>query len=279
MINVNTEYELRIKKIYQLISALNGVQHIDVQHNVNIKGKSGCTHQIDVYWKFCLMDVEHQVAIECKNYSSPVSIGKIRDFNSVLQDIGNITGVFVTKTGYQSGAIKYAANQNIKLMEFRQPNDSDWDGRIKDISVTINISSSEIKNRNIVVNAEWISENINTTPVNGFTLCRNNNEIKIIDKNSNELTNFHELDNSLPLHVSNETLFHTYTFDDAFIKSNDGELLKISKIEYKYNVITHEEKFIIEGDNIAKSILKNITTGDGYLLNKDDLIKEFHGSE
>lgn len=43
------------------------------------------------------MGVTHRVAIECKNYSSEVSVGKVRDFFGVLHDISNVNGIFRPK--------------------------------------------------------------------------------------------------------------------------------------------------------------------------------------
>lgn len=60
-----------------------------VQHNVKLKDKSGCEHQIDVYWEYEIAGNKHRVAIECKNYNSLVPIGKVRDFKGVLENTEN----------------------------------------------------------------------------------------------------------------------------------------------------------------------------------------------
>ena len=117
MTNENTEYEKLAQEIYQAISYAEAVKNINVQHNVKLPGKSGCNHQIDVYWEFEMMGIKHCVAIECKNYSSEVSVGKVRDFFGVLHDVGNTKGIFVTKVGYQSGAEKFANHYGIVLKE------------------------------------------------------------------------------------------------------------------------------------------------------------------
>lgn len=84
--NPNTEYEKFAQEIYQ--GLINAEGHtIDVKHNIKLMGKSGQEHQIDVYWEYELAGVKQKVAIECKNYNSPVPIGKIRDFHSVLSDL------------------------------------------------------------------------------------------------------------------------------------------------------------------------------------------------
>jgi predicted helicase len=135
----SVEYEKLTQEIYQALHDAEGFNTIKVQHNVNIPGKSGCEHQIDVYWEFKVAGETHRIAIECKNYSSNVSVGRIRDFFGVLHDIGNIKGIFVTRVGYQSGAKKFAAYYGISAKEMRFPTDDDWKGRIKDIHTTFHL--------------------------------------------------------------------------------------------------------------------------------------------
>jgi hypothetical protein len=68
-----------------------------------------------VYWEFVLGGVTHKVAVECKDYKSAVSVGRIRDFSAALDDIGGIKGIFLTKVGYQSGAKQFAQGKGIAL--------------------------------------------------------------------------------------------------------------------------------------------------------------------
>lgn len=143
--NENTEYELLTKKIYQLLLNYQGFDNIEVKHNIKIKGKSGVEHQIDVFWEFKIADIPHRVAIECKNYNSSITLGRIRDFHSVLQDIGNVYGIIVTKTAFQSGVMEYAKHHEIGLKLLRNPIEDDWDGRLKRIEIDINIVVPQIK--------------------------------------------------------------------------------------------------------------------------------------
>ena len=85
--NNSTEYELFTREIYQQLVDADTVKATKVQHNVKLEGKSGQKHQIDVYWEYEIAGVTHKVAIECKNYSKPIAIGKVRDFYGVLSDL------------------------------------------------------------------------------------------------------------------------------------------------------------------------------------------------
>lgn len=110
-----------------------------MERNISIPGRSGVAHQIDVYWKFKIANVEHTVLIECKDYASPLQFQHVRSFFAVAHDIGNCQGLMVTKTGFQSGAAEFAKHYGIGLKILREPTEEDWKGRIKDIHFDIGI--------------------------------------------------------------------------------------------------------------------------------------------
>lgn len=115
-IKLDTEYELLVREFHQSLLKAEGVEHIDVRHNVKIVGKSGASHQIDVYWKFSYAGVVYQTCIECRHYNSRVKKSHIAAFAEILRDIGPSTGIFATTIGYQSGAIALANHNNIRLL-------------------------------------------------------------------------------------------------------------------------------------------------------------------
>ena len=88
---------------------------IIISRNVKLL-RNGYTDEIDIYYEFTKAKIRHRVAIECKNYSSPVEISKIRDFHGKISRSQNITGVFISSNGFQSGAKSYAIEHGIILM-------------------------------------------------------------------------------------------------------------------------------------------------------------------
>ena len=44
-----------------------------------------------------MANVTSRFAIECKNYNQTISLGRIRDFHSIIRDIGNTNGIMVTR--------------------------------------------------------------------------------------------------------------------------------------------------------------------------------------
>lgn len=101
------EYERFVQDVYKVLNANDGLSDVVVQHNVKLKGISR-EHQIDVYWQFSYGTVTYRVAVECKDYQKPVTAEKIEAFRSTLLDIGNIQGIFASRSGFQAGAQQVA---------------------------------------------------------------------------------------------------------------------------------------------------------------------------
>lgn len=260
--NENTEYEKLVQDIYQAINDAEGVKNIDVRHNTKLPGKSGCNHQIDVYWEFEMMGINHCVAIECKNYSSEVSVGKVRDFFGVLHDVGNTKGIFVTKVGYQSGAEKFANYYGIVLKELRFPTEKDWEGRVKNIELTIHALFINIKERKFEVDIDWILANSSFKEGDQIPLEGMTNELKIVDSSGRLITTLHDLENSLPRDTPEISKRAHSEFSDGFlIDPSSGQRFKINSIRYLYDVVLKKQTSITEGDAIAKAILKDVSSG------------------
>lgn len=85
-------------------------RRIKVQGNITKE-----RHEIDVYYQFEKAGVIHKVAIECKFTARPVEKADVMEFHGKLNDIGNIIGIMVSKSGYQKGALNYGNSFNIEL--------------------------------------------------------------------------------------------------------------------------------------------------------------------
>ena len=217
MTNENTEYEMLAQEIYQAISDAEGIKNLSVQHNIKLPGKSGCKHQIDVYWEFEMMGIKHCVAIECKNYSSEVSVGKVRDLFGVLHDVGNTKGIFVTKVGYQSGAEKYANYYGISLKELRFPTTKDWEGRVKDIVLTITAYFINIKERKFDIDIDWLLQNSSYKEGDQISVAGMADQLKIVDGAGHQITTLHEIENLLPRDQEQINKEANRKFDEAFL--------------------------------------------------------------
>lgn len=267
--NEDTAYERLVQEIYQAIHDQEAVATVDVEHNKTIQGKSGCSHQLDVYWEFNVAGVLHRVAIECKNWNSDVPIGRIRDFFGVLHDIGNIKGIFVTKIGYQSGAKQFAEFYGIDLKEARIPTHTDWEGRVKDIVLHFTSISTRVKNRDIDLDQDWIRRNTEFATGEQLRLAGQNNEIFLYDSHGEKLTSMYDLEQKLPHSWERaEDMVHTYHFDDAYLYPS-GTPIKINSVRYTYDVETYEQETVSEGDEIVRAILRDVNSGELKALRQD----------
>ncbi|MCP1375167.1 restriction endonuclease [Dyella lutea] len=109
--------EQDVKTVYSYLLNMKD-EGVVVANNVFMTGKSGVQHEIDVYYEFARAGIRHRVTIECKDWASAVSKGNIQEFESKLRDIGNITGVVVSRNGYQSGADTFAKHCDILPLVF-----------------------------------------------------------------------------------------------------------------------------------------------------------------
>lgn len=231
-------FELFVKSIYEEILALDGYDNINVAHDVKLLGRSGQPHQIDVYWEFKLAGIVHRVAVECKEYTNTISVGKIRDFYGALEDIGNIHGIFVTTKGYQSGAITFAKHKDISLKIVQAPTDEDID--LYEGVKTIFINCHALCITNVIVapilDVEWALKNTELKEGEQLSFNALTNEIKVFDSSYNFLGTFHDFENKLPREPENtENLTYTYDLNDAFIHILNSKYppLKLKCIQYK----------------------------------------------
>lgn len=276
-INPNTEYEKFAQEVYkhQHLFEADGITLLGVKHNVILVGKSGCKHQIDVYWEYKIKGIIKKVAIECKNYNSKVSIGKVRDFYGVLSDLTDIAGIMVTKKGYQSGAKKYATFHGINLHELRTPNEEENDlGKIE-LDITSNIS---IRRRLFLLDEEWIKSNLSILKgyrefLQIFSSNLNFSEsfhmdyypleiIKdsgIVDENSKIISSFNRLEESLPSKIVEPE--YIFSFNYAYVDTRSLGRVKIKEIKYSYINEKQTTLFTIDAQHFVKAVLKDALSG------------------
>ena len=270
--NKNTEYEQFTRKVFAGLSSQKRVKTIKLQHNVKLLGNSGTRHQIDVYWEYEKDGQLHKVAIECKNYTNKVSIGIVRDFYGVIDDIDDLQGIMITKAGYQSGAKKYAASKNILLKELRTPIgkeslagriitdfhismrrclylvDEDWAKQhgfdIKPYLRWLDMMSIEHK-------SQWVNASHIPIERKGDDIYNSQKEI---------ITSHEEIEATIP-DTLEEDSSHTIPFEDAYIDSRSWGLVKIKEIKYEYTNETHRSVMDIDARDFIEAILKDVESG------------------
>lgn len=280
MANNGKDYELFVANLQQ---ALLNAEQVTTQKNISIEvnkkllDSCGIEREFDIYWEYELAGFVYKTVIECKDYSSKVSVEKIDALIGKVKDLPDLKAVFATKMGYQSGAKAKAEQNKIDLLIVREQNDSDWtdiDGTpfIKTICINTHIiSPAQIQKFTPLLDAKWIEQNTNIdiSQLRGFSGL--NNQIFIENSKDAKKYSLLELANMLsPIGDNKYGVFNKEeTFDDAFICYDD---LRLKLLGYKVKYFINEPiKSIFEIDfskelvgvieylqkGIKKSIFKN----------------------
>lgn len=275
--NEAIQYEQLTQSIYQAILRNESSNNIQVEHNVDVIGRSGVAHQIDVLWRFKQAGIEHTVLIECKNYATRLTLEKVRNFFGVLHDVGNAQGLIVTKTGYQSGAAEFANYYGIGLKILRKPTDLDWQGRMKDIHIKIvakSVVSTEDKPLSVQVKIK-AKDNLQKVRLEKLNDAGSLNvpsvpDLCLLDENGQVASE--EMRWWLPRQINtlDKEEGGPYTqnmkLEGKNIMINEGELdeelVAIDELEITYFVEAYSREVISHGANIVDAILKDYNTNN-----------------
>lgn len=232
-----------------------------------MEGRSGCKHQIDVYWEYENNGVVHRVAIECKNYNNAVSKGKVCAFQGVLSDLDNIEGIMITKKSYQSGARKYAKQYGILLKELREPEYGETIiGKFE--------QNFHIEMRQTLFKVDEIWANEHNIDLEGYKQRMDFISVHKTHKWSNAahiplpykdrlirnsagiiITTLDILEKQIPDHPTNDFPI-VFQYDDAYISTSWGSV-KILEIMYAYEIEDRKNIISIDAEGFVKAILKD----------------------
>lgn len=247
----STEYELFVKDVLEKINATSGWENLKLQHNVVLTGKSGASHQIDIYWEFTAGIVTHKVAVECKGYSSAVTKEKIASFFGVLSDLDGVQGVYASQMGYQKGAVQFAKSNGIKLLEIRRPIKVDHKGRIWNIGINIQMKSRI----NVVFRVDADKELCTEDELKTIEGSSDPNSVFIEDAGNRK--SFYQILNEVK-DDGNPHQVYDFKYQDAYlIKGN--RCIRIKGLHIEYDVVSSEDEIVIRGDDVIKSLVKDIS--------------------
>ena len=270
--NPNTEYELFTQSVYQQLLNYHHIGITNVQHNLKLKGRSGCEHQIDVYCEYEKNGVSHRVAIECKNYNKRVPKEKVCAFQGVLADLGDVEGIMVTKEGYQKGAKTYAKKYGISLKELRSPKVGET------VIGTIEIHMhAEIRHTRFKIDEEWAkNNNFNVQQHREFYAMLDYTHAEswksathipletvnniVIDSKGKKITTLEELKKKISnSHTSEYPI--VFKFDDAYIECKHFGPVKILEVKYEFENKVQQATIDMDAGEFVKAILKDAISG------------------
>lgn len=269
--NPNTDFELFTQRIYQKLVDNDVLKPTTVQHNVKLKGKSGCEHQIDVFWEYEIAGNMHRVAIECKNYDSQVPIGKVRDFFGVLHDLNNVRGIMVSSKGYQEGAKNFADYYGIALKALRRPRGNEVIGSIT------TVIHANMRLCLYLFDDEWVKEhNFDLNKIRRFYasfqfekadywkaathLPIETKDHFIRNAEGKKISSLEELEKQLQENPEPGTEI-IFPFEDGWVESRYWGPVKIREVKFEYESKAQETTLNLAADDFVEAILNDAITG------------------
>ena len=269
--NTGLEYEKMAQIVFQQIvnSDLKVFQNIEVKHDIDIKGKTAM-HQIDVYWEFEMGGIIYRNIVQAKDWKSKVPLKEMLAFKAILDDLpAGTAGIYVCKSGYQSGAVDYAKMHGINIYELREPKDEDWKGRLKTIVLHITMELPIYNNIHIVMDEQWIDVNLpeinkEDLKIGGykgelnFQLFNRDFEKIPMDKFLYNRARGKGIEKEERVAIDFEK-----TGEPVYIKTGHiNQYIKLSGIYFDFRISKSTETLTIDATDVVGMILKDIISGD-----------------
>jgi len=254
------DYEELAQTIYNQILQLEGY-NVKVEHNKKIKGKD-YEHQIDVYWELKVADVITKYLIEVKDYTSAVSIDKIKAFITTINDIHGSHGIFIAKSGFQKGVKELAVKNGIQMYELRDAKEEDFAGKIMKLNMNLDFLLPHYDKLTVEISKEK-----NPNFVAGRHLYTH--EDTIIYENEKPKTLWDIIQN---LCKRNDKVikYAEVIFEENTYMIKDNEKIFINKISGEFGMAEHIEKIQLNGYEQIEKILFNVIDNTAKLFNKDN---------
>lgn len=255
---IGDKYEDFTHEIYESIKEIEKVGLLKstcIEKKKKIVSVYGVEREIDLYWEYVDPQTNEvkKVAIECKGYNSAVPLEKIDAFHTKTEDTEITHGMFFSKTGFQSGAIKCAKHHGIKLCHLRKPTDKDYEGRIKTITINLSFSVPDIISVGIDVTEEQPDNRISF--LTNAQIKEGDQVVATIDGLVN--------DDAKGKKQGEYTIQRQ--FNNAFIES-EGKRIPILGINIKYKIdkpLVHQ--ITIDADDIMAAFLEHIGYGQFFI--------------
>ena len=273
-----TEFELFTQRVYQKLVNNDVVKPTKVEHNVKLQGKSGCEHQIDVYWEYEIAGNKHRVAMECKYYNKRVEKEKVCAFQGVLADLDNVEGIMVTKIGFQKGAKMYAKQYDISLKELRAPTRDDIVGEITTIfhidrtRCLYLIDEEYAKQKNL--NLQRLRDYLAFTDPKKAEKWKNATHIPLTLKDrairnstGEKISSVDELKTKLSEKLKTNSS-QVFKFEDAWIETAEYGVIKIREVKYEFESEDRENTILFAADLFVEAILKDAISGESQYVPK-----------
>lgn len=265
-----TKYEKLAAIVYKVLEAQDVVIHDMRLSGVGKKTK----HQIDIVIEKA--GVRKRVLIECKDYANTVGISIIRDFHGAVHQIKPGEAIVVTTQGYTREAVNFADDENIKLAVLREFEETDWEGRIKEIHITIKALLFDTPRISFIYD-ENDTEKFKEA-LNGKDTLQQEADTRtnyFYDAKGNAVSTYESvlspIINGLPRIDGQETTGQ-YMFDEVkYIYVNDT-LIGMKGFDYSFMCYSVEDKSVVDaGGKIALLLLKYLDGSQEKIIFDQDI--------
>ena len=229
----------------------------DIQHDDKVVGvQSGRKRQIDVAIRGQIGSKRVLVVAECRNYSRKINVTKIDAFVGFLADVQAHAGIMVTTIGYSPTALQRAFAEGIETWVLRPASDEDWDGYLRSMSLTLNVSAT------IHRNVELYLESGEVVPVRG---------VKMLYRPDRDRAVFLDrlLNGAVAEHSVEEGKRYEVTIQDPPLYLNESMQDRIVKIEAESGsevVMTHKSVVTSPNDWVFRRYLPDGESGERTFL-------------
>jgi len=283
--NTGKEYERLTMQIFKGILAQDEVKNLQIEHDVQLQGLIN-EHQIDVNWRFQVGGIEHRVLVQAKDWTSKVKQEQMQAFVQILNDIpGQPRGVFVTRTGYQLGALQLGKAKGVELYTLREPTEADWKGLIRNLHVQVNAVIPWHSSPETIYDADWVNEQLTQVGVASgepvpVSVTGFENKVWLYDEVDDPIETVADVTQSLfPTHEGEVAPTQvTRVFSEPTYLHSDADLrlprVKIKSLSFQIQGTIHQSQATLKGDDAVRYMLKNITDGTQRNVDKNLQVRQ-----
>jgi hypothetical protein len=260
-IEMSKWYEKLVQETYQaLLDQESHIKNLVVQHDVKLTGKSGASHQIDVYWEFRIADTIYRTCIECRNYTSNIKKSRVVEFKGILDDIGNANGIIVTRVGFQEGALIYAEHHGVRLLLINPV--------LQRINMNVHMVIPQISNIGFSFDSSHAKSVLEAAGADTANILLELNalpkDIYLYDANGNKTRNLAAV-LSQPIGKVGQIVVD---LDNEYLETWYG-LIKLNSISFELQEEIVENKITIGGgEDVAKTLIQDVLeNASKYLFN------------
>ena len=263
------EYEALTASIYETLGRASGVRVLCFGRECQVTGQSGARHQIDVLTSHSDGVHKYRTAIECKYWNKKVDKAAIANHILKIRDTGIEKGVVVSKLGFTRDAQQIAKQNNIGLVELRQPLDSDWDGYIRSIHVKLHFCYPETYDYRFTLPRSYESTE-SIPPVRGVL----NIDVKFVypDGSSESLLDLTNRKTLTEQHWDrDEEKGFVVAFDEgtSFYTKAGGAKAEIREIRFKARMHNISEEINVNAEDHVALLMKSIFEKESYTISHD----------